>query len=518
MPPPDEIEKFDESDKGDVIARSGDSLGEARAVGGKAIREIQGKNPDLCTSMTDIPCLGPIGSVGSSDGFCLTDGDQVVASKSVNQPIDDGHVIEYQPQQTDAHTFSLGLDYEETREPPVDARTVLEKAGDFLDAATKRAADFASDPTAQADYVHGLQEKIVGIGEGLNIAKEETKKAAAGAWNAVADGSVAEFLSKPNAINEPLLNAAGQALDAMAKDPNAVNHVLQAGGEALMKASDDYSKAGDREQGRIIGEVTFAGVNPEGSTEGAELALKGLKNAAHSAEEALLATVDSAGTRSLALDEAAAGAAEKRAVKSIDVPPEEGRPQDGPERPAEKKGDKLHPSETFQAELQKALESLDPEQRAFLAEHGVEVKPVRRISDAVPGKGDRTAGVYVPNEKTIYIAEEVVKFGRWQPNDDVPFMLRHEFGHALNANAHPFGDWISDQKGFIAAFKEDLAKLPEQTLHDLQLSTAFKSSAGARDEVFSDMYAHATGYQSNNPYSQLMKKSFPSCLKFLEEV
>lgn len=52
----------------------------------------------------------------------------------------------------------------------------------------------------------------------------------------------------------------------------------------------------------------------------------------------------------------------------------------------------------------------------------------------------------------------------------------------------------------------------------LMLSEQFKPLERAREEVFADMYAHSSGLQSNNPYSQLMKKYFPSCLKYLEDM
>ncbi|MBX3151449.1 hypothetical protein KF728_14950 [Candidatus Obscuribacterales bacterium] len=63
-----------------------------------------------------------------------------------------------------------------------------------------------------------------------------------------------------------------------------------------------------------------------------------------------------------------------------------------------------------------------------------------------------------------------------------------------------------------------MAKLPSETLDELQLSQKFKPLLKARDEVFADMYAHSTGLPSNNPYSQKLKQAFPSCLKFLEEM
>lgn len=155
-----------------------------------------------------------------------------------------------------------------------DVRLPSEKLQDFLGAAAKN----ATNPDNYKQYIPGELEKLVGVAEGLNIAKEQTKGAAAAGWKFLTDGTVADFLSKPNAINEPLLNTVGNVLDAMAEDPNAVNHAtskaLEALGTAVIQASEHYSALPDREKGHVIGEAMFAMVNPEGSTKSGEAALK----------------------------------------------------------------------------------------------------------------------------------------------------------------------------------------------------------------------------------------------------
>lgn len=170
---------------------------------------------------------------------------------------DTGTVIDYKPQEVAKNkSFALGMDYEEGR----DTRSVYQKMTDFARAAGKRAAD----PEGWKSYIQGELDKMIGVGEGLNIAKESTKGAVVAGWNAFTDGTVANFLAKPNAINDPLFHAVGGALTAMAEDPNAVNHALEHVGTTIMNASERYSALPNREKGHVIGETMFALIGPEG--------------------------------------------------------------------------------------------------------------------------------------------------------------------------------------------------------------------------------------------------------------
>lgn len=114
-----------------------------------------------------------------------------------------GTVIEYEPQEVQkGKSFSLGMDYEEGR----DVRTPSEKLQDFLNAAAQN----ASNPEQYKQYIQCEIDKLLGVAEGMNQAKEDTKAGVTAAWKALTDGSVASFLSKPNAINEPLFRSARQ--------------------------------------------------------------------------------------------------------------------------------------------------------------------------------------------------------------------------------------------------------------------------------------------------------------------
>lgn len=198
---------------------------------------------------------------------------------------DTGTVIDYQWKKTGEGAFALGMNYEMGyEENAVDTRTPSEKMGDFLRAAAAR----ATDPEVWQRYFDGQVEKFIGIGEGLNMAKEYTKEAVVAGWTALTDGTVSNFLSKPNAINDPLFKAVGGALDAMAQDPNAVNHALERLGIMVMQASEHYSSLPDREKGHVIGETAFFMINPEGSTEAGEAALKIAEKVATGVDKAVM--------------------------------------------------------------------------------------------------------------------------------------------------------------------------------------------------------------------------------------
>lgn len=255
------IEKFSKSDRSERRLDSPDAQ-EAREADQKTISEIGKQNPDNWRS--------------AEGHFAIVDESQVLASRDVTTDSHEatgsgsaeetGTVIDYEQKRIDPRTFSLGMDYEDGR----DTRTPSEKIGDFLKAAANR----ATDPHGWQDYLDGQVEKFIGIGEGLNVAKDHTKEAVVTGWTALTDGTVANFLSKPNALNDPLFNTVGTALDAMSKDPYAVNHAMERLGQGIMNASEQYTNLPDREKGKVIGEFMFFMVNPEGSTEAGEAALK----------------------------------------------------------------------------------------------------------------------------------------------------------------------------------------------------------------------------------------------------
>lgn len=196
-----------------------------------------------------------------------------------------GRVIDYPSNRVGDQTYKSGMDWEQSQS--LDTRQPSEKLQDFLGALSKN----ATNPEIHKQYIQGELDKIIGTGEGLNIAKEATKGTAAAGLKALTDGTVADFLSKPNALHDPLFKIVGTALDAMSKDPNTANKALEALGTALKKSSEDYSKLPNLEKGHVIGQAMFGFVNPEGSTEAAKTSLKIASNVATHVDAAVMATV-----------------------------------------------------------------------------------------------------------------------------------------------------------------------------------------------------------------------------------
>lgn len=188
--------------------------------------------------------------------------------------------VEIEPQ-----IIKTGLDYN------VDNRPLSEKLVRFAESAQARLLD----PAGREAYFQGLIDRTIGIGEGLNEAKEEIKAGVSGAalmaWKGLTDGSVARFLAQPNAINEPLFKTVGNCLDVMSKDPNAVNNVLTIMGRELLAANDKYSQMTPRERGIQDGKAMFYFINPSGSMEAADMAMIAGERVLEPVDKALLEVV-----------------------------------------------------------------------------------------------------------------------------------------------------------------------------------------------------------------------------------
>lgn len=205
-------------------------------------------------------------------------------------PLDGRPIIELTPEQLNKKTFSLAVEYQEGRTPS-------QMIADFSRAAIRR----LTDPTEQKAYFQAQIDKVCGIYAGLDIAKEDTKKAAVVAWTVLTDGTVANFLKHKDAINEPLFRTIGSTLDVMARDPHAVDHALNHLGREIIKANDWYNSLPPHEQGKVIGKAMFALVNPEGSTAAGESALTITKSFTAPMRQAVTEQVEMLAARSFEL-------------------------------------------------------------------------------------------------------------------------------------------------------------------------------------------------------------------------
>jgi hypothetical protein len=176
-----------------------------------------------------------------------------------------GMVTDY-PTNKVGDQYTSGMNWQQS----ADTRAASEKLRDFLGALGKNGIN----PENGKQYIQDQLDKLIGVGEGLHISKEQTKGTAAAGWKALHDGTVAEFLSKPNAVNEPMFKVVSTALDALSKDPESANKALAALGTAIAESSEHYSALPNREKGHVIGQAMFNLFNPEGNTEAADAGLK----------------------------------------------------------------------------------------------------------------------------------------------------------------------------------------------------------------------------------------------------
>jgi len=149
-----------------------------------------------------------------------------------------------------------------------------ERLADFAGNAASRAVDFLTDEQALKQFVEDEREKFIGIGEGLNEAKENVKALARAGWTGVTDGTALMMMLKACDIGYDLelVLTAGCAVGSWLY--NEVPHL----GEKLNQASDRYSQMSKREQGRVIGNAMFDFLSVDAAIEFPHLFSKGLKH------------------------------------------------------------------------------------------------------------------------------------------------------------------------------------------------------------------------------------------------
>jgi hypothetical protein len=162
-------------------------------------------------------------------------------------------------------------------------RTASEKILDFVNAASTNACHLEN----YTHYFHSEIDKLTGVAEGMNIAKEELKANAGASWNSFTHGGLVDFLSHANAINDPLFRAANTALDQITT--GKLPHTIA---DAIAHGSAHYDKLSDREKGHLIGRVAFVSINPQGSTESAEALIKIADAVATNVDSVVMKTIN----------------------------------------------------------------------------------------------------------------------------------------------------------------------------------------------------------------------------------
>lgn len=197
-------------------------------------------------------------------------------------------------------------------------------------------------------------------------------------------------------------------------------------------------------------------------------------------------------------------------------------------KPKQKETSDGMPPRNMHLEIEEAIKALDQPLLDILKKEKVHIDIVEKMEDAFPGDQTkkRLMGAYDWGRNTIFIPKKVWHRGDLVDNFDVDFALRHEVGHVINAKSleRP-GLYYSrpvrlseKMDGFIEAFQKDLSGVPDDIWRKLDFDkTTAEGLSFARDEVFADTYAHATGFPTKNPRSRLIKQYFANTLKFMQE-
>lgn len=482
---------------------------------------------------------------------------EAAASQLKATPLDeDGRpIVSPAAQEVNQHFYKVELNYQQLSPEVKDIRTPYDKLCDFAKAAGAR----ATDPKDWQEYIDGEIELGKGIWSGLNKTKEHIKSMPGEVAEAFQDGRVANFLSHPENLKDPICKLLSGALWASTHGPEFNRLALTAVGTAIIKGSAEYSKLDKFHKGEVVGDTMFAFINPSGSTEGGELALQIADKTATNVDTAVTSCMTqmkscietwkiTSPERAQAMNQimedlsnciygkpmrpALAGNVPEnflnrpQSIPKVDDNPNvlkmEGKGEGGtePARPKDSAGDSspegsgFKPSPGFVAEVERLVEKLPRLEKALLAENDIEIVPVRRLTDKFPHLDNNTSGAFF--EGKVYISEEVFFRNKWQYNFDLEFMLRHEIGHAYNAKSSKIGDIISEIPGkdeYLAAFRKDYELLDLGRLEEFSLK--YDHITKLRDEIFADIFAHSGDLISNNPRSIEIKKMFTHCLEWM---
>jgi hypothetical protein len=310
----------------------------------------------------------------------------------------------------------------------------------------------------------------------------------------VRNGSLAQLGQKFDGIAEGLSSTLLQQLTVMAEDPNAVNKGFAQMGEAvkvafdyysdkvsrgdlngftrdlneadaaIKQASDSYDKASPKQQGEVIGSVMTV-----------FLPVPAL------AKETELANDASIASRSV-----------KGSAELID-----GIEQNG-EKP---------PFLQFVENLGKAAKDLAAHEKQYMAEKGISIRGVDRISqiDADIPAGATGLCRTVDGQTQIFVSREV------EPGE-IPYVLRHEFGHAIDRTFFD-GKRLSTIPGFEAAFQKDIAQLSTDERRILRRYC--KDDFTGRRETFASLYALNMETPTTVARELLLKERFPNTNKWI---
>ena len=300
-------------------------------------------------------------------------------------------------------------------------------------------------------------------------------------FDGIADGlgktivtQIQEMAADPNYVNKGLLQM-GEAVQVAGNyyadkistgDWNGFTNDVGQAGIAIKHASDDYSKAPPKQQGEVIG-TTMAMFLP----------VPALARETEGASEAGLVN---------------------KAIRDggdlIDVP---GDGNIGKDPSAER--------------LEATLDQLEAHEKKFIADKNISFAMVDSINDVRPGTPESVLGLCRMHEggnPEIFLSKSI------EPKE-FPFVLRHEFGHAVDRTYLGNGDRIAYHPKFVQAYQSDLAALSQE---DAKILDRYCEPNGVGAlEAFASLYAHSMGAQTEVERELLLREKFPSTFKLMSD-
>jgi hypothetical protein len=176
-------------------------------------------------------------------------------------------------------------------------------------------------------------------------------------------------------------------------------------------------------------------------------------------------------------------------------------------------------SSVFASRLEKAMAELPAGLRSAMESQEQRVVGVRRLDDVPELRGTDDTVLYARGkyqDGKFFVAEESMNTeGNWVKNQSPGGTMRHEIGHFVNEQAGEGNLFASDLPEFRSAYTKDLASMPENL--KAKLEPILDDSRGARDEVFSEIFALRMGGPANTNLRAELEQAFPNVMKLMGE-
>jgi hypothetical protein len=185
----------------------------------------------------------------------------------------------------------------------------------------------------------------------------------------------------------------------------------------------------------------------------------------------------------------------------------------------------------FLEEVSGALESLPAELREHIARNGWRIELVTMVVDAAPElRSKRPNGwsaqsvwenadaVHLPKQKRILIAtHRRNQAGRIVRTHRVPYVVRHEIGHAVDRIYGNGGKCYSDSSHYVASHLADCASISATARQALDYYARQRSRA-ARQESFAELFAMQYGGGTERELTDEIREQFPRCRLLVEQL